>query len=138
MIRIAFASMLLVGISGCATEPMATNAATLIPSSRVLSPELTRSTPGMASLVLKRDIGLNNAACNFRLFIDGRAFADIGTGEKIQIHTLPGEHIIGAMSNGICFAGNAEAAITLAAGQTRIYRVSVGSGGELKLQPTAF
>lgn len=138
MTKILLTAVLLLLASGCATEPMATSAATPIPLNRMLAVDLTRPTPGSASLILKRDGGMNNGACNFRLFVDGRSFADIGTGEKIQIHVAPGEHILGARANGICQAGNAEAATSLVVGQTRTYRVSVGAGGELKLQPTAF
>lgn len=128
----------LAALVGCATEPVATNAARPVPEERILAANLTKPQPGFASLILKRDTGLNNTACNFRLFIDGQAFADIDTGEKVQIHTQPGEHIIGARSNGICFAGNAESSTTLKEGQTRVYRISVGSAGELSIQPTAF
>jgi hypothetical protein len=138
MKKMTIAGALLVTIVGCATEPMATSEAKPVPQDRILAAQLINPTSGSASLIFKRDTGLNNAACNFRLFIDGQPFADIDTGEKVQIHPAPGEHILGARSNGICFAGNAEAITTLAAGQTRTYRVSVGSGGELKIQPTAF
>jgi hypothetical protein len=136
--KLIVSGALLAVLAGCATEPMATSEARPVPQDRILAAKLINPTPGSASLILKRDTGLNNAACNFRLFIDGQAFADIDTGEKIQIHPQPGEHILGARSNGICFAGNAESVTTLVAGQTRTYRVSVGSGGELKIQPTAF
>lgn len=128
----------LAAVAGCATEPMETSAASPVPSSRILAANLTAPVPGSGSLIFKRDTGLNNGACSFRLFIDGQPFADIDTGEKVQIHPQPGEHILGARSNGICFAGNAEASTTLLAGQIRTFRVSVGSGGELKIQPTAF
>jgi hypothetical protein len=128
----------LAALIGCATEPVATSAAQPVPNDRILLSKLTSPTPGSGSLIFKRDTGLNNSACNFRLFLDGQPFADIDTGEKVQIHPQAGEHIIGARSNGICFAGNAESVTTLEPGQTRTYRVSVGSGGELKIQPTAF
>lgn len=117
---------------------MPTSQATPIPARRISGVDLTKPVSGAGSLILKRDSGINNSACTFGLFVDGRRFADIDTGEKIRIYLTPGEHIIGSKSNGICAAGNAETSITLAAGQTRTYRVSVGSGGELKLQPTAF
>lgn len=138
MQKIALIAALLLSISGCATEPMATSAAAPVPQTRMLAADLARPTVGSASLIMKRDSGLNNVACNFRLFVDGRPFADIAAGEKVQIHVPAGEHILGARSNGICLAGNAETVTTLAGGQTRTYRVSVGAGGELKLQPTAF
>jgi hypothetical protein len=138
MQRTALIFALLIGISGCATEPVPTNAASPIPPARVLAAGMTKPKDGSASLILKRDTGLNNGACTFRLSIDGQPFADIDAGEKIEIHTLPGEHILGARSNGICFAGNAETVTAVKTGQTRTFRVSVGSGGELKIQPTAF
>jgi hypothetical protein len=117
---------------------MATNAAAPVPADRLLAADLAKPVPGSGTLIVKRDSGLSNGACNFRLFIDGRPFADIGTSERVQIHAPAGEHIIGARANGICFAGNAEAMTTLAAGQTKTFRVGVGSGGEIRLQPTAF
>lgn len=138
MRRIALVSALLIGISGCATEPVPTNAASPVPANRVLNAGMTKPKDGSAMLILKRDTGLNNGACTFRLSIDGQPFADIDVGEKVEIHTPPGEHILGARSNGICFAGNAETATSVKTGQSRTFRVSVGSGGELKIQPTAF
>lgn len=138
MHKISLIAVLLLGLAGCATEPMATSAAAPVPSSRLLAADLFKPKPGSGTLILKRDSGLSNAACNFRLFVDGQSFADIGTGEKVQIHLAPGEHILGAQANGICFAGNAEATAILAAGQTKTFRVGVGSGGEIRLQPTAF
>lgn len=136
--RLAILSAALLILSGCATEVVPTQEASSVPRERILAPDLVRPSTESGSVILKRDTGLNNAACNFRLFLDGQAFADIGTSEKVQIYARPGEHILGAETNGICFAGNAETTTSLIAGQTRIYRVSVGSGGELKLQPTAF
>ncbi len=137
MMRLAIVSVTFI-LSGCASEAVPTQAATPVPQDRILAPKLLASSSGSASLILKRDSGLNNIACNFRLSLDGRPFADISTSEKVQIYTEPGEHIIGAEANGICLAGNAETSTTVGHNQTKIYRVSVGSAGELKLQPTAY
>jgi hypothetical protein len=125
-------------LSGCATDPVATSAATPIPQGRIIKAGLTKAEPGTGSLIVKRDVGLNTAGCTFRLYIDGIPFADIDTGEKVQIYLKPGEHIIGSTPRTICMAGNAESAFVLVEGQTKVYRVSVGSAGELRLQPTAF
>lgn len=138
MMRIPLVAGLLLVLSGCATEVVSTRDASSVPGDRILAPAMLRPMSGAASLILKRDSGMNNAACNFRLFVNGKPFADIGTSEKVQIFVPPGEHILGAESNGICLAGNAETTTVVTAGQVRTYRVSVGSGGELKVQPTAF
>lgn len=138
MIRLSIAIGSLLILSGCATEVVATQNASPVPTDRILLPNLVRPETGSASFILKRDSGLNNVACNFRLSLDGRPFADIASSEKVQIYTAPGEHILGAETNGICLAGNAETSTTVADKQTKVYRVSVGAGGELKLQPTAF
>jgi hypothetical protein len=132
--RIAIA-LALAWLASCATEPTEMAQAT---QGAVLAPALTKKGPTTASLTFKRDTGISNAACSFRLFIDGAAFADLRTGEFATIHVPPGEHIIGARSNGICFAGNAEMQVNAKTGDVRVYRVSVTSGGSLALQPTAF
>jgi hypothetical protein len=138
MQKTLLAGVLLLAISGCATEPMTTSVGALVPANRIFVAELAKPATGKASVVVKRDTGFMGGGCEFRLFVDGKPFADIGYGEKVQIHLQPGEHILGARSNGICMAGDAESATVLVAGQTRMYRIGIGSGGELRLQPTAF
>jgi hypothetical protein len=138
MKRLILVSALLLAVSGCATEPVPTNTATPVPANRILKAALTKPASGTGSLIVKRDVGLNTSGCTFRLYINGTPFADIDTGEKVQIYLKPGEYIIGSTPRTICMAGNAESSFVIGEGQTKIYRVSIGSAGELKLQPTAF
>lgn len=125
-------------LSGCATEVVSTQNAIPVPPNRILAANMLQPSQGSASLIVKRDSGILGMPCNFRLFVNGRPFADIAASEKVQIYVAPGEHILSVAPGGTCLNGDAEAAATVAAGQTRIYRVGIGSGGEMKLQPTAF
>ncbi len=124
--------------SGCATDPVPTNAATPIPQNRIIKAGLTKAEPGTGSIIVKRDSGLNSVVCTFRLYLNGAPFADIDTGEKVQIYVKPGDYIVGSAGSGLCYTGHAEASFSLAAGQTRVYRVGSAPSGEIKLQPTAF
>ena len=131
--RLALATALL---AGCATQAVPVSEATVTKS--VLNSELTKKVSGYGALVFKRDSGWNNGACSFRLYVNGGPFADLGMSEMVTIYLPPGEHIVGARANGICFAGDAEMTVAVKPDQMRSYRVSVDAGGALKLQPTAF
>jgi hypothetical protein len=137
MMKIPLIAVLLPLLSACATQVVPTQEASPVPIARILWHNLFLPANGSASLIVKRDVGFDGMNCNFRLFLDGRPFADIATGEKTQIYVSPGEHILRVIP-GLCLNGTAKTSVTIAAGQTRTYRVGIGSGGETRLQPTAF
>ena len=129
---------LIIALTGCATGPIAISDAVPIPQERISNIEITKSKDGTGSVLFKRDSGFIGSACVLRLMVDGKPFADIQGGEKIQVYLAPGKHILGAKGTGICFDSHTETEVTITAGKTEVYRATAGAGGIISLHPTAF
>jgi type IV pilus biogenesis protein CpaD/CtpE len=125
-------------LAGCASGPIATSDATPIPVERILNAELTKPKQGAGSVILKRDTGFVGAACTLRIFANGKPYAEILPGEKIQIYLDAGDHILGATGTTLCSGQITEAPVTIKPGQTQTYLLGFGAGTDVKLHPTAF
>lgn len=123
---------------GCATTPVPTDEATPVPLDRVTARSLLEPRPGTAALTIKRDQGLSSSACRTRVYIDGTPAAEIGTGERVTFHLTIGAHMVAIMAAGICAGGLTEATVAIEQGRPLVYRISYGSSGDFKLQPTSF
>jgi hypothetical protein len=126
----------------CATSPVSVHQASLVPSSRMLAPQLVSQVQAQAqptgSLIVKRDSGLMGSACTIRVFVDAVPVADLAPSEKVELYIPSGEHIVGVTSNGICGGGVAEAAVVIFPERQKILRIASGQSGDIYLQPTAF
>ena len=128
----------LVVLAGCASSPVPHSETILVPSSRVLAPELLSERQGAAKITIKRDSGFIGSACTYRVFIDGRPVAQLRTGERVDFFVDPGQHILGTYGEGFCGGGTAEVETSVGAGQWKSYRIASGQDGTLQLLPTAF
>lgn len=137
--RSAWLLALVVGLSACATRPISTTEAT----------ETTRRLPGgsayavasaeTATLVIKRDSGFQWSGCTTRVHVDGVPVADIRVSEKVTLYVPAGAYILSAQPlEPICGGGLNETATTVAAGQSRAFRVGMGANGDSGIYPTAF
>jgi hypothetical protein len=127
-------------LTACATSPVSIHQAALVPSSRMLAPQLVSQVQAQptGSLIIKRDSGLMGSACTIRVFVDAVPVADLAPSEKVEVFIPIGEHIIGVTSNGICGGGVAEAAVVIFPERQKILRIASGQSGDIYLQPTAF
>jgi hypothetical protein len=129
-------------LAACATSPVSIHQASLVPSSRMLAPQLVSQVQAQAqptgSLIVKRDSGLMGSACTIRVFVDAVPVADLAPSEKVELFVPSGEHIVGVTSNGICGGGVAEAAVVIFPERQKILRIASGQSGDIYLQPTAF
>jgi hypothetical protein len=134
--------ILVLSLTGCATSPVSVHQAALVPSSRMLAPQLVSQVQAQAqptgSLIVKRDSGLMGSACTIRVFVDAVPVADLAPSEKVELFIPTGEHIVGVTSNGICGGGVAEAAVVIFPERQKILRIASGQSGDIYLQPTAF
>lgn len=123
----------------CATSPVSIHQASLVPSGRMLAPQLVSQVQAepTGSLIVKRDSGLMGSACTIRVFVDAVPVADLAPSEKVEVFLVLGEHIVGVTSNGIC-GGVAEAAVVIFPERQKILRIASGQSGDIYLQPTAF
>ena len=127
-------------LTACATSPVSIHQASLVPSGRMLAPQLVSQVQAQptGSLIVKRDSGLMGSACTIRVFVDAVPVADLAPSEKVEVFLGLGEHIVGVAPNGICGGGVAEAAVVIFPEREKILRISRGHAGDIFLQPTAF
>jgi len=125
-----------VTLTACATSPVPTDQAK--PTQTILDESVTTPKTGAGTLIIKRDAGMVGSACSIRVFVDGLPFAELAAGERVTAYLPPAEYIVGARSTGVCGGGDSEAAVTLKAKQTRVYRVSIDQGMAINIGPTAF
>ncbi|KQN63620.1 hypothetical protein [Erwinia sp. Leaf53] len=123
---------------GCTTHPIATNQATDVPTERVSVKSFILAGSGKGSVIIKRDSGHVGNACYTKLFLDGKEIAQIDVAEKITLHPMIGEHIIGAEPKGLCGGSMSELTINVTSEKVLTYRVGYDSGVIFGLRPTAF
>ena len=135
-----FTVIVALSLAACATSPVSIHQASLVPSSRMLAPQLVSQVQAQptGSLIVKRDSGLMGSACTIRVFVDAVPVADLAPSEKVELFVPSGEHIVGVTSNGICGGGVAEAAVVIFPERQKILRIASGQSGDIYLQPTAF
>jgi hypothetical protein len=136
-----FTVIIALSLMACATSPVSIHQASLVPSSRMLAPQLVSNqaqAQPTGSLSVKRDSGLMGSACTIRVFVDAVPVADLAPSEKVELFVPSGEHIVGVTSNGICGGGVAEAAVVIFPERQKILRIASGQSGDIYLQPTAF
>ncbi|HJV28863.1 MAG TPA: hypothetical protein VJ673_24520 [Aromatoleum sp.] len=136
--RLLFAGFVGLTLGGCATTPVPTASAPLVPQVRVLNATFLQNKDGTGQVIVKRDSGLSAAACNTRIFANGTPVAEIAPGEKVVFYLPEGEQMLGAIANGICAGGLMETRGTVSRSRPLVFRVSYGSNGEFSIQPTAF
>jgi hypothetical protein len=135
-----FTGILALSFMACATQPVSIHQASLVPSTRMLAPQLVSQAQAhpTGSLIVKRDSGFMGSACTIRVFVDAVPIADLAPSEKVELFVPSGEHIVGVTSNGICGGGVAEAAVVVFPERQKILRIASGQSGDIYLQPTAF
>ena len=126
-------------LQACATSPVAINDAAVVPSSRILAPQLLAPAQYTGSLVIKRDSGFMGSACSIRVFVEATPVADLEPSEKVEIFVPLGEHIVAVTSaSSFCGGGVAEVAVIISPERQRILRIGSGQSGDIHLQPSAF
>ncbi|WP_145561145.1 hypothetical protein [Yersinia mollaretii] len=134
-------TFLLVSISllnGCATTPVSNKDARTVPLERIISKSVQIKNPGEATLIVKRDSGFTGSGCNIVVYLDGKAIAELDTGEKITFYAQPGDHILSAKQTSICVAGLKEVGITLQENDKKTYRIGFGGNVDMSINATAF
>lgn len=132
----AIGALMLAAFAGCATTAVPSSEAGA--PSEVLSVAMTSPRQGAEPVFVKRDRGTVGSACAIRATVDGQGLALLRAGQGVMAHLSPGEHVFGASSTGICGGGDAEAAITVRAGQPSLaVRISIDQGASIRIGPTA-
>lgn len=134
--KILFLAIL--GLVGCATQPVPTSEAQFVPEDRILDPVYLKKLPDSGEVIVKRDSGIGGSACDTRIFVDGKPMADLATSEKVSFHLKESDYIISAWPKNPCGGGMVETRVTVKRNQTLTFRVGYGSNGDFGMYPTAF
>lgn len=124
--------------AACSTTPISNEQARWASQSSILDRTYLNPAPGTGEVTVKRDSGSFGAACPTRIYLNGRALADLGAGEKVVAHLPAGDHILSAQPTGICGGGMSEAQARVVAGGRLNFRFGISSSGASGLYPTAF
>jgi hypothetical protein len=128
----------LLSMVGCATRPISTTSARVVPSNRLLTKEFLTPKEGLGKVVVKRDSGVGGSVCTTRIFVNSKPIADISVSEKVVFYLPEGEYILSAWPNGICGGGLAEVKVLIEQGKEKVFRVGYGTGSDFFIHPTAF
>jgi hypothetical protein len=123
------AVFLAVSLAGCATSPPEASSVKSVAALAWYEP-----TANSGTLIVTRDAGFTGSGCIMHVFLDGAPIGDLRTSERITVYPAAGEHIAGVKA---CTSDD-EKSLTVASGETKRYRVAIGNGMELKIEPTAF
>ena len=135
--------LLIIGVIlfGCATTPIPTDQASLVPQEQILDNRYLTQEPGTGEVVIKKDSGIKTGiTCASRVWIDGVPIVDIRSAEKIILYLPEGDHIFSAGTSGIglcTFGTPVETTGSIKIGKLLTIRIGL-NGGNLFIAPTAF
>lgn len=127
-----------VSMVGCATQPISNSQAKPVPADQVLDASLLQPQKDAGVVVVKRDSGVGGSACSSRVFVNGKAIADLNAAEKVTLYLPRGDYVLSAWPNGICGGGMSEVHASIAAGVETSFRIGYGSNGDFSIFQTAF
>ena len=129
---------MMAAVAGCATRPISTSQANLVPDKRILDKQLTTLKSNTVEVVVKRDSGMMGSLCNTKIFINGSPSAELAPSEKVTFYLPEGSHIIGAWPNNPCGGAMSEVEARVIKGRPLAFRVGYGTNGDYFINPTAF
>lgn len=89
--RAVLAVLLSASVAACSTVPTI-DTSKQIASDRQLA--LQAPVPDGASVIVLRDRSFVGSMVNYRLLVDGKVAAELGTGEYVTLHVPPGERLL--------------------------------------------
>lgn len=131
---------LVLSLSACSTQPVATDAATPVPKDRILSEAYSKPVQGGGTLVVKRDTGLVGSGCNWIVSVNGSDQAVMASGEIFAAYLPAGEAIVSARPRAtLCPGGSMETGVMIVPGKVKSVRISLDAWtGTARLQSTAY
>ena len=138
MKKLLFIFGVVLTMAGCATRPVSIEDSVFVPKNRILDSSLLSKASGTGQVIIKRDSGFGGSACSNRVYVDGKAIADLGPSEKVVVYPTIGQHIFSSWPNGICGGGMTEISGEVTESSVKVFRVGYGSNGDFGIHPTAF
>lgn len=138
MKRLWLSTMIILFISGCATQTVKLRDAKPVPDDRVYYQSQTGGNTGDVTIV--RDSGMMGSGCHAQIFLDGELASDMRVSETVTFRVSEGDHIIGTTTKGggLCsFSVDLqERDLKIKAGEKRYYRVFMDASGTPSIMPT--
>ncbi|MCM0080001.1 hypothetical protein L4X63_00195 [Geomonas sp. Red32] len=123
---------------GCATTPVPSEEATLVPSNQIHDNRYLQEREGTGEVIVKRDKGFLGSGCFSKVYIDAIFIAYVDPAEKVVLFLPEGDHLVGAEPNSICGGGLSESKASVTKGKKLVFRIGYGSNGDYHILPTAF
>lgn len=122
-------------LSGCATQPVSSTSAVLVPATRLHNAALTVPDAGKLKITVTRDSGFVASGCAVNVLIDRQLVASLKPAERVVFYVEHGQHILGAqMPGGICGKEVVQTSL-----QAPVYRIGFSAEGTtIKLEPSAY
>lgn len=128
-------------LAACATSQTPPEAATAVPTDRVLA--FAAPTADTAPVTVTRDVGIMNAGCPLAFLVDGETVALIRRGETMTLYIPAGDRLLGVtpagegLCNSMADRYRRENSQRLQAGQPFRLRIGLQSDGEPFVQPAS-
>lgn len=130
--------LLVLVLTGCATQPIPTSQALVVPQERLLDSRYSQPGEGKGAVVVKRDSGFMGSACFARIFIDAMPMADLDKAEKVIFYLAQGDFVVSSQPKGVCGGGMSEVRASVKPGAELTFRVGYGTNCDFSINPTAF
>lgn len=114
-------------LGACATSPVKVSEAKPVPEKRFYKfqkPDEKRT----AKIIVVRDSGFSGSGLDYNIHVDNEKVCTLTSGEKAEFYVEPKEHIISAAYEMFGEGGRTSAETTIAANETKIFRLSIGYG----------
>ena len=132
-------SILFLLLAGCSTTLVTPSSAVTAPDNRILAYQDDTEKPD-GSIIVVRDSGFVGKSCLNSIYINGTLSARLAVAEKAHFTVDSGNVTVTAgkdpYGNNMCQMHQGDAitqAFTLGEGETRSFRISIDSGGKLRL-----
>ena len=125
-------------ICGCATSPVSSSSASVVPSDRLLSgyAPLSSPAPGKVKITIVRDSGMLGAAVPAKLSIEGADVAKFRRSERLDLYLDPASYIFGLEPSPRLAGALVEATFENKPGKDYYFRISDSGDGHFVLQPS--
>lgn len=124
-------------VVGCASTPPSSTHTALVPSERVFTTDVLKSSSDKGQLTITRDTGFFYAGCSHDIYLNNVKTFNIKNGETITLNLPPREYLIRLeVATAICRKADVTTsdAVNLRVGDDKAYRIIVASSNTAQVR----
>jgi hypothetical protein len=132
-----FLAVVLLSLTGCATEAVLPGQAKQAPPERVLKYQ-NEASDKSATLIVVRDSGYLGSGCFTGVYLNDEKAAILNPAEKVTFHLNPGEWSVAIKGEGkLCMSDSVPVGsyVNLRAGETKAVRLFADPSGNVDVKP---